>query len=255
MKILLPLAISYISLLSIPSLVLAQSPPVPVTVNQTQTVSFQPPLPPTTEPAPGGRVRGGAKRGLCPSLEPQLTALVPYTQKDTVTNVWGLTTEAQPTLMFYMPYTRASGYATEFVLQADQNKKAVYSTAIALPEKPGIISITLPKQVSLAVNQRYRWFLTVDCDPEPDSSLTYVEGVIKRVNLSRKITQQLKTATPVQQFDIYLQNGIWHEALKMLWQLRQEKPQDPKLQEKWQVLLSTIRLDDVASQPLISSKP
>jgi hypothetical protein len=137
----------------------------------------------------------------------------------------------------------------------DQQSNTIYQTAIALPEKPGIISVSVPNNIPLAVNKRYRWFLTVDCDPQNDSSPTYVEGVIKRVTLDEKVTEKLATATPLQRFDIYLQNGIWHEALKTLSQLRQDKPEDKAIQEQWQSLLTSIRLEDVASQPLRSNQP
>jgi hypothetical protein len=55
--------------------------------------------------------------------------------------------------------------------------------------------------------------------------------------------------------DIYLQNGIWHEALKTLSQLHQENPKDKAIQQKWKDLLTSIRLEDVASQSLLSSQP
>ncbi|MEA5563933.1 DUF928 domain-containing protein [Anabaena sp. UHCC 0399] len=255
MKILLSLAIGYTSFLVGQTLVMATPAPVNSTINQIKKVSFNPPPAPASEPPPGGRVRGGAKRGLCPSVQPQLTALVPYTEDTpTVTNVWGLTTEAHPTLMFYMPYAHNVAYPTEFVLQ-DQESNSIYQTAIALPAKPGIIRISVPQNITLAVNKRYRWFLTVDCDPQKDSPPTYVEGVIKRVTLNKKVTEKLKTATPLQRFDIYLQNGIWHEALKTLSQLHQENPKDQEIKVQWQNLLTSIRLEDVASQPLLPSEP
>jgi hypothetical protein len=255
MKILLSLAIGYTSFLACQTLVLAKPAPVNSTVNQIKKVSFNPPPLPTSEPPPGGRVRGGAKRGLCPSVQPQLTALVPYKEDiPTFTNVWGLTTEAHPTLMFYMPYSRNSEYPTEFVLQ-DQESNSIYQQAIALPENPGIISISVPQNISLVVNKRYRWFLTVNCDPQKDSPPTYVEGVIKRVTLDKQVTEKLKTATPLQRFDIYLQNGIWHEALKTLSQLHQENPKDKAIQENWKDLLTSISLEDVASQSLLPSEP
>ncbi|AUT00418.1 hypothetical protein CLI64_08455 [Nostoc sp. CENA543] len=255
MKILLSLLLGYISFLAGQSLVQAKPVPANTTANQPKKVSFNPPQPPAGEPAPGGRVRGGARRGLCPSVKPPLTALAPYTEgPPTVMNVWGLTTEAHPTLMFYVPYSRPATYPTEFVLQ-DQQSNTIYQKAIALPEKPGIISISVPDNITLEVNKRYRWFLTVDCDPQKESSPTYVEGVMKRVTLDTKVTQKLATATPLQRFEIYLQNGIWHEALKTISQLRQENPKDLVIAEKWQSLLASVRLDDIASQSLRPNQP
>ncbi|MGH1397481.1 MAG: DUF928 domain-containing protein, partial [Trichormus sp.] len=72
-----------------------------------------------------------------------------------------------------------------------------------------------------------------------------------RVTLDKTVTEQLKTATPLQRFEIYLQNGIWHEALTTISQLHQENPKDKTIEQKWQNLLTSIRLEDIASQPLV----
>lgn len=234
---------------------MAIATPVPTSGKVAQKVSFTPP-PPPKNPAPGGRVLGGAKRGLCPQVKTELTALVPFTQETpTVTNVWSLTTAAHPTFWFYVPYAQNFAYPVEFELQ-DQESKQIYQKAIALPKQPGIISISLPAdKPSLAVNKQYRWFFTVYCDKTKQSPPVYVEGVVKRVNLNPAITQQLQKATPPEQFAIYAKHGIWHEALTTLAQLRQENPQDATLETQWEELLASIRLGNVAKETILSAKP
>ncbi|WP_257237011.1 DUF928 domain-containing protein [Nostoc sp. 'Peltigera malacea cyanobiont' DB3992] len=49
--------------------------------------------------------------------------------------------------------------------------------------------------------------------------------------------------------------GIWYEALTILAQLRQKNPQDTALQAEWRNLLSSIRLDDIVAEPILSDKP
>lgn len=226
-----------------------------------KNLSFNLPAPPPG-PSPGGRSRGGAKRGECLKVKPELTALVPFTKKsqepDSVTNVWGLTTVEQPTWLFYVPYTKNTAYATEFVLQDEQDNSIYQKVAITLPDQPGIIPVSLPANTSrLEVGKRYRWFLTVNCNEKQESLpvYVYVEGVIQRVNLSQEVTQKLKTATAQQQVTIYAQNGIWHEALAKLAQLRQKYPQDVALQAQWQDLLAEFQFDDVAAKQIVSEKP
>jgi hypothetical protein len=223
-----------------------------------KTTSFQlPPLPPG--PAPGGRARGGARRNNpidCPDQSPELTALVPFTVEPTndiapVTNVWGLTTMEHPTFLFYLPYTNK----TEFELQ-DQNSKSVYTKEVTLKDRPGIISVSLPENVPpLEVGKRYRWFLKVQCDSRENSPPITVDGVIQRVNLSQATTQKLERATPLEQFAIYAQNGIWYEAITTLAALRQKNPDDQALQTEWEDLLASFRYDDVAKQPILSESP
>ncbi|MBD2346578.1 DUF928 domain-containing protein [Anabaena subtropica] len=265
-KLLLALTIGYTSFLAGQPWVLAKTPAAssanPSNVNKTpvNTVSkktsfAQPPLP-SSERRPGGRVRGGARRGSCPSVEPQLTALVPFTQDaPTVTNVWGLTTQAHPTFLFYVPYSQDSAYPAEFVLQ-DQDANIIYQKAIALPEKPGIISVSLPPDTaSLVVDQQYRWFFTVDCDQQKPSPPIYVEGVVQRVKLKPTTTQQLATASSLQQFAIYAENGIWFEAANIMFQMLQKNPQDTEIQAQWRDLLTSISLNDIVAKPLVSTKP
>jgi len=234
---------------------MALATPVANSVSVAQTVSFNPP-PPPKDPPPGGRVLGGAKRGLCPQVKTDLTALVPFTQEpSTITNVWSLTTAAHPTFWFYVPYSQNFVYPVEFVVE-DQASKQIYQKAIALPNQPGIMSISLPADTApLAVNKQYRWFFTVYCDQNKQSPPVYVEGVVKRVNLNPAITQQLQKATPLQQFAIYAQHGIWHEAITTLAQLLRKNPQDPTLETQWQDLLTSIHLGNVAKEPILSVKP
>jgi Domain of Unknown Function (DUF928) len=221
-----------------------------------QTPRFQqPPIPPGT--APGGRVRGGATRGgVCPPAKADLTALTPFSEEtDGVINVWAQTTLERPSWFFYMPYTKDKADAVEFVLQ-DEKSNEIFKQAIAIPDKPGVMRVSLPSTApALAVNKQYRWFFSINCDRQKNSPWTYVEGVIQRVNLSEATVKELETAEPLKRYAIYAQNGIWYEALATLAQLRQKNPKDAALQTQWQNLLTSIRLDDVAKEPLLLDKP
>ncbi|MEH1941802.1 MAG: DUF928 domain-containing protein [Nostoc sp.] len=225
-----------------------------------QATTFnQPSLPPG--PPPGGRIRGGAKRGPgCPLKKPDLTALVHFTEEaNSVTNVWGQTTVERPSWFFYVPYTKDLPYEVEFVLKEDpdsKDSKEIFQKAIALPDKPGIIRISLPTTVPpLALDKQYRWFFTINCDKQNYSPWTYVEGVIKRVELNPATVKELQTTELLKRYTIYAQNGIWYDALTTLAQLRQKNPKDAALQVEWRNLLSSIHLDDIAAEPILSDQP
>ncbi|MEH2182651.1 DUF928 domain-containing protein [Nostoc sp.] len=252
-KLFLVVAFSCTSLLVSLTPILAKPTP---NRSDAKTTFTQPPIPPGSPP--GGRVRGGAKRGepACPTSKIDLTALVPFTQEaNSVINVWGQTTVEHPSWFFYVPYTKDSPYIVEFVLQ-DPDANKVYKKAIALPDKPGIVRVSLPSTApGLAVGQQYRWFFTINCDKQQNAPPTFVEGVIKRVNLSQATVKQLETAEPLKRYAIYAQNGIWYEALTTLAELRQKNPQDPALKAEWRNLLGSIRLDDVAEEPILLGTP
>lgn len=212
----------------------------------------RPVIPPGT--APGGRRTGGGRRDNCLAVNPKLTALVPVTEvAPTIQHVWGLTTVEHPTFWFYLPYTKSDSYLTEFVLQ-DQDSNLLYTKNVALPEQPGIISITIPSNIrALAVDQQYRWFLKVYCNKTEraeESLPIYVEGVVRRVKLNPIATQELSTALKQQQVAIYAENGIWFQVLATLAELQKNNPQDMEMQAAWRNLLIEVGLSDVADKPI-----
>lgn len=217
------------------------------------SLHFTPPAPPSGD-APTGRPRGGASRGNCPEVNIPLTALVPFIvteAKKNITNVWGLTVDERPTFWFYYPYAKGCVSQIEFKLQ-DNEENDMYHSAIALPEKPGVIAVPLPGTApALAVGKNYRWFFKIyyrSVLPEPPQ---FVEGTIQRVNPNPTLSNQLKTATPQQQVALYAANGIWFNTLTTLAELRLKSPQDTKLADDWKSLLQSVGLGDVAAAPLI----
>ncbi|AUB40099.1 LysM repeat [Nostoc flagelliforme CCNUN1] len=226
------------------------------------TIFNQPPLPPGSPP--GGRLRGGARRGgECQVSKLDLTALVHSTEgANSVINVWGQTTVERPSWFFYVPYSKDLPYEVEFVLKEDQDSNEsnesneIYHKAIALPEKPGIIRVSLPTTAPpLALDKQYRWFFVINCDKEKKYPPTFVEGVIQRVELNPAAVKELQTTELLRRYTIYAQNGIWYDALTTLAQLRQKNPKDAALQAEWRNLLSSIGLDHIAAEPIVSEKP
>lgn len=208
-----------------------------------------------------GRRTGMGSRDNCPAVPTALTALVPLREEQKVSKqtdkpisgiVGGLTTSEQPTFWFYVPYTQDLTATTEFILQ-DSAGNDIYRNAIALPEKPGVIGVSLPYIASLQVGKTYRWYLKVRCNQQQTASVPiYVEGDIQRVNLDSRVMQQSEAAvSPQQKVAIYAANGIWFDSLTMLAQMRQKNPNDASLAEDWQSLLQSVKLDNLATAPLV----
>ncbi|WP_223280389.1 DUF928 domain-containing protein [Nostoc sp. PA-18-2419] len=207
-----------------------------------------------------GRRTGMGSRDNCPAVTTALTALVPLreeqklskTDKPILRIVGGLTTSERPTFWFYVPYTQELTASAEFILQ-DSAQNDIYRNAIALPQKPGIIGVSLPSNTSLQVWKTYHWYLKVPCNQQQTASVPiYVEGDIQRVNLDSRMMQQLQTAVnPQQKVAIYAQEGIWFDSLTMLAQLRQKNPHDASVAEDWQSLLRSVNLDNVSTAPLV----
>ncbi|RUT05946.1 hypothetical protein DSM106972_031520 [Dulcicalothrix desertica PCC 7102] len=225
---------------------------------QNQKIKFTLPAPPPGR-AVGGRSRGGGRRGPCPDVETNLTALVPFTQKTVKLgqtehvkeNVWGLTNSLRPQFPFYVPFTNKYSFPTEFLLQDEESKKIIYQSAVKLPSKPGIISVSLPETVKpLEANKNYRWFFNIYCEPQKPIPSLRVEGVVRRVTLSG-LNQKINAAEPRKQVELYATEGIWFDTLNTLARLRQQEPENKELVETWVSLLESIGLSDIAKQSLV----
>lgn len=253
-KLSLAIALALISLVS-------YSTPAQTQPEFPPSVRFIPPLPPPGD-APSGRPRGGAARGQCPTVETQLTALVPSTQEAffsgrtnrsisfPITHVWGLTTADHPTFWFYVPYPAptSSALTIEFVL-LDSADNYVYKTLLTASETlPGIVQVSLPATVALQVEQSYHWYFLVYCDAEQP---VFTEGWIRRVAPVPTLTRQLAQATPQQQAALCAANGIWYEALTTLGELRRTAPEDRAIAADWSNLLQSVGLETIATQPLV----
>jgi len=206
-------------------------------------VRFVPP-PPSDTGKPRGRRSGGAGRDDCPAVDAPLTALVPD-------NNLGLTVAESPTFWFFVPQLPTTARSGEFVLQ-DQEHNDVYRTPFRLSGKPGVVSIRLPSnpQSSLKRDQMYRWHFQIYCQPQTTSEYFWVEGWVKQVALNPTLESQLEAAKP-REYIAYAENGIWHEAVTKLAELRLSDPQNATLSENWAELLRAVGLEELAKEPLL----
>jgi len=268
MKLAFAATMTLVGFMSDPPQVQAQTA-ISVASTTKQVASRFVPPPPPDRGAPGQRKgaasRGGASFGACASVEKPLTALVPVTKTlggsqggtsvmSPSESVWGLTVVEHPTFWFYVPYSLTSLRSVEFVLQ-DEKDNDVYRTPVTPPEMAGIVSLRLPPMLTpLLIGKRYHWFfkIKIACAPKKQFNVKdYVEGWVQRVTLSPTLTRQLKAATPQQRIALYAKNGIWHDALTTLAELRLVAPEDATLKADWNDLLQSAGLAYIASQPIV----
>jgi Domain of Unknown Function (DUF928) len=169
----------------------------------------------------GGTFSSGSHKGgtTCPANRPPLVAMA-YAYANGGINVYGQTTQEQPTLWFYMPYSQADQLEVVFSLsQKDKTDDTLVPPAVALPNKPGFIAVRLPK--ALELGKPYKWELTVTCGGQQPPT---VAGWIERVNLP-ELKAALNGKTELQKFDFYHHNGIWYDAVNSLAIDRKTSPQ------------------------------
>lgn len=195
---------------------------------------------------------GTGTRGDCLAKEIPLTALVP-------TSNLGLTVNEYPTFWFYVPYepNEASG---EFSLQDEQNNDA-YRTLFILPGTPGIVSISLPStKAPLEIGKKYRWHFKIYCPFQASSESStpaFVQGWVQRVslnNINLTLENQLKPGNiNLKRMALYAENGIWHETLTGLAELRRTSPRDLTLDDDWADLLRAVSLEKLFQEPIVGS--
>ena len=204
-----------------------------------EPLEFEPP----NDGAPGDRKDAGS-RPFCPESDTPFTALVP------VTNL-GFTASENPTFWLYTPY---SSGVVELILRDEQTKDTVYQTQFQVTEGPGIISFQMPDTAPLLeIDKKYRWTFDFLCHAPADA--LSVTGVILRKSLTSTLENQLANASPKQRVALYAREGLWHDTLTELGQLRLANPQDAELTAMWTELLqnSWVGLPELAPVELITS--
>lgn len=235
-----------VALLGLPPLpVIAQQlPPIPIQFNPDRL---------TNPGRPGGRRRGGGSRGICQGELP-LTAIAYANSRTveelgisrTVESVGMLTSQAQPTLWFYLPEPLTDSATTEFVIK-DSGDQVLYSgQLIGETADSGIVGV--PLAVDLAPGAAYHWFLTVDCD---SNERAVVDGWIERRSPDSTLSNLLTQASPRNRAALYANAGFLQDALTELATLRLADLEDEMIARDWVGFLSALDLPELTAAPLL----
>lgn len=189
--------------------------------------------PPPRRDAPRTGTAGGGSR---PAMKTTaLTALSPGRQV-------GLSHSERPTFFVYLPATTAQ--TVEFSL-FDAQMKGIYQVTIPIENKVGLIGITLPKTApALVKNQPYHWSLALAYNPNDRTEDWVVGGWVEYSQLSKKLSLQLATATPIEQITYYAKHGFWYDAIAKTIELHSSQPTNPSLTQTWTTLLTSVGLEN-----------
>ena len=207
----------------------------------------EPYVPPAGLGAPGRRESAGT-RGCAFGSPANLIALMP-------TENIGLTAEPYPQFYWYMPLNQAE--FVEFTLtqvDGDGLEATLYTTRLEASSDPGIMSFTVPESANLPVleaGDRYRWEVAAFCNPANEDGDLQIEGWVQYQPPSQGLSSVLPLVSASDQVSLYTQNGYWFDAVDQLATLQALSPSDRSLQNRWTELLSSVDLDEMASQPLM----
>jgi hypothetical protein len=232
------------------------------TVNHKPTVK-KPQLP--DRGIPTGRRRGGTSRSDCPVLDKSLTALVPgeeaiknsssksTNQKQDLNDSQSFLTPTirkYPTFWVYVPQLTNSTQTGEFILQNEQNRD-IYRSLINLPSKSGILGIKLPQKSknALKTGQKFHWYFKVYCGNQNNSEYLYVDAWIKKI-APNSITKEQLDVDKINNYQIYLNNNLWYEAIDNLANQQLKNRQ----KKEWYKLLDLLDLADLSNENILSPK-
>lgn len=158
----------------------------------------------------------------------------------------GLTIAEHPTLFAYIPQTSAQQVLLSIKDEADNLH---YRQYLPLKAHGGVVGVKIPQDAPpLQLEKNYRWSLQIVChQDDPDHPETF--GWIRRVPMDANFASGGAKAS-VEKVSWLAQAGIWCETISTLASLRQAEPENQTLRANWQELLTSVGLEDLATQPL-----
>ncbi len=190
---------------------------------------------------PGNTVAGGT-RGTCVPGEVPLTALSPKTNLV-------LTASETPELFFYLPTSQAQ--TTELLL-IDEAGNIVDQRMYSISGTPGIARIKLNQGRGLEVGKKYRWSLSLVCNPADPSGNPFVQGWVERVDIDPNMLQAINSTPAPERLPLYAANQIWSETLATMVQLQQQNPNNSELKGQWVEFLAEAGVSEsIAKMPLV----
>ena len=202
--------------------------------------------------SPNRRSSGGS-RGDCSTL---LVALVPG---DTALDVSesgcslpsssepALTTAATPVLWFHVP-TQSAPIEGEFAL-LDDTQLALSVQTVTLPQDGGIVGIQVDTE--LDVGRTYNWVFSMLANSRNPAENPRVAGALQRIEPSPELLTEINnTESLQQQAEIWLSQGVWHNALTTVATLRQADTEGTFAEDQWQEFLGAAGLETIADAPM-----
>ena len=145
----------------------------------------------------------------------------------------GLTTSEYPVFWVFVPDSHKNIKKAQFVLQVEDETSIEEIARIDydLKQAPGLIKIELPQEEKYKFKTGdliYRWYFRIICDNRNSQA---VGGQVKRITLDHFSQDN---------YESYLENRIWYDALTDLAKRYSENPDDLYLKNQWASLLEAI---------------
>ena len=182
---------------------------------------------------PDGTLGGGSRSGTACSSQDPLLAFVPDSHVLK-------TTESQITLWFHLPDSDILTNA-ELIIY-DEQGSAVVDTTFSVAEQSGLFGVNLtsmPDGEKLDLNKDYRWFFSLIC-PDDRAADISVDGWIQSTALPPSFMNELNAVPPLEQANLYVQEGLWSEAMMLLMDSQVSQSTTTPWVDSWDSIIQAI---------------
>jgi hypothetical protein len=163
----------------------------------------------------------------------------------------GETTLEQPSLFWFQSKPAEAKF--ELTLLQENKAKPLVQVSVERSSKAGIQRLKLSDHgAKLAPGVEYQWVVALVTDADNRSKDLVASGVIKRIEPSVALKEKVSKAAPGSLAAIYADAGIWYDALSVLSDQIDAKPDDKALRQTRADLLSQVGL--IAAAQSESSK-
>lgn len=200
------------------------------------------------EGLPDGTIGGGSRGGSACSSQDPLLVFAPGNQTLK-------TTEGETTLWFYLPDSDVLTNA-ELIVYDEQNNPIV-DTTFSVAEQSGLFGVNLNSMIEggqLDPEKEYRWFFSLLC-PNDRAADIVVDGWVQATTLSPSLTDELKAASPADQAHLYLQEGLWSEAVQLFIPSSAENSTPDYWLDTWQSMSETLNRPESVSLNFATVSP
>ncbi len=201
-------------------------------------------FPPTGNRGAPQTTTGGGTRGDDPTClvgeEGTIPMVAIMPNRENIAKTASLT----PVIYVYVPETTAT--EGELTLTDEKETMEVYHTQFDLTDTKGIIKLKIPAQAMLKAGNTYKWSFAVVCSSQASYKDKAIAGQINVVEIPETMENNLKNSSPIEKAAAYAESALWIETLDTIAQLQ------PQEKEVWHSLLSSVGLESLVDQPLIS---
>ena len=157
----------------------------------------------------------------------------------------GETTLEQPSLFWFQ--SQPANARFELTLLQENKAKPIVQVSVDRSSKAGIQRLKLSDHgAKLTPGVEYQWVVALVTDPNNRSKDLVASGVIKRIELTAEMKDKVSNATPGSLAAIYADAGIWYDALAVLSDQIDAKPDDKSLRQTRADLLNQVGLKAAA---------